>query len=837
MTLKNLLIVTLLCTIFNAYAQTPSTKVSITGEDFYINNQITLKGKSYKGMTLQGLLPNSRMVQGTFDDRNSATRSRWKYPDTGVWDAERNITEFVEAMPLWRAHGLLAITVNFQGGSPQGYSGAQPWHNSGFNADGSLDAAYLKRLERIIKKADELGMVVIVGYFYFGQDERIKDEKAVIAGVKNLTQWLLNTGNQNILIEINNECDLRYDHAILQPARVHELMNLVKSIKLGGRQIPVSTSFTGGEIPTNNVLTASDYILLHGNGVGNPAEIEKMVKTVRSNALYANQPIVFNEDDHYDFEKPANNFLSATKMHASWGYFDYRRANEAFVEGYQNMPVDWGINSARKKAFFALLQKMTSCSPNSILPCENLDVTLPFSLNFNAGIESTIVDKNSAGTGFTMVASYSGTRLPQDGTQTNPSVPGYEPSKLALAGGRLQITTNKGIGYLTNNNQINKLGVQINSTGKLQIETTIVNPFNGGLNQQAGIWFGLTDKTYLKLDIFANKIELRREINDVSSDAVGTSNQDQRVTGTISNLNTKTVRLRLIIDPATNTAEGFYSTNGTTYINIGAGYSVKTLNISGMGLTAGMVYAGIFATHRKSTTPVVYNFDNFNIKSLNISNAAPEFSSNRYNYSITDTVELASVIGNVNSTDVDGEAVTYNIVSGNEDGAFSINNTTGEISVAKVMNSRDQNKYSLQVRATDVRGLYANAAVNIDISAANLVASSDTLSLSSVISQPSARLAPKEAYDMKSEVIMNVYPNPAVGEKIQINITQRSQNEKIKLNLMDMLGRTHEQQNLVTDNQGNVSTSLTSAKRLPAGLYLLQLQTSTDVIERKLVVK
>lgn len=836
MTIKNFLIVTLLCTISNLYAQTPSTKVSITGEDFYINNQITLKGKSYKGMNLQGLLPNSRMVQGTFDDRNSATRSRWKYPDTGVWDAERNISEFIEAMPLWRAHGLLAITVNFQGGSPQGYSGAQPWHNSGFNADGSLDAAYLKRLERIIKKADELGMVVIVGYFYFGQDERIKDEKAVIAAVKNMTQWLLNTGNQNILIEINNECDLRYDHAILQPARVHELMNLVKSIKLGDRQIPVSTSFTGGEIPTNNVLTASDYVLLHGNGVGNPAEIEKMVKTVRINALYKNQPIVFNEDDHYDFDKTANNFLSATKMHASWGYFDYRRTNEAFVEGYQNMPVDWGINSARKKAFFALLQKMTACNPNSVLPCENLDVTLPFSLNFNAGVEGTIVDKNGAGTGFTMVASYSGTRLSQDGTQTNASVPGYEPSKLALSGGRLQITTNKGIGFLTNNNQINKLGVQINSKGKLQLETTIVNPFNGGLNQQAGLWLGLTDKTYVKLDIFANKIELRKETNDVSSDVVGTGNKDQRVSGTISNLNSKTVRLRLIIDPATNTAEGFYSTNGTTFINVGAAYSVKTLSISGMGLTTGMVYAGIFATHRKSTTPIVYNFDDFSIKSLSTSNAAPEFSSNTYNYSIDDSAGLASVVGNITSTGDDGEAVTYSIVSGNEDEAFSINETTGEIAVAKLINGHDQSKYLLEVLATDVEGLSTKAFVNIDILTANIVSNSDSSNLNNVTSQPSARLQPTNAFEM-TETIMNVYPNPATGEKIQINITQQNQKEKIRLNLMDMLGRSHEQQNLITDDQGNVSTSLTSAKRLPAGLYLLQIETSTDVIERKLVVK
>ncbi len=65
---------------------------------------------------------NSRMVQGIYDDRNPETRDRWKYPDTDKWDAERNTREFIAAMPEWRKHGLLAITLNLQGGSPQGYS-------------------------------------------------------------------------------------------------------------------------------------------------------------------------------------------------------------------------------------------------------------------------------------------------------------------------------------------------------------------------------------------------------------------------------------------------------------------------------------------------------------------------------------------------------------------------------------------------------------------------------------------------------------------------------------------------------------------------------------------
>jgi hypothetical protein len=39
----------------------------------------------------------------------------------------------------------------------------------------------MDRLEIIIDRADELGMVVMLGYFYFGQDENLEDEEAVKA--------------------------------------------------------------------------------------------------------------------------------------------------------------------------------------------------------------------------------------------------------------------------------------------------------------------------------------------------------------------------------------------------------------------------------------------------------------------------------------------------------------------------------------------------------------------------------------------------------------------------------------------------------------------------------
>jgi hypothetical protein len=255
------------------------TTVAVEGERFLINGRPTYAGRSWRGMRIEGLLMNSRMVQGIFDDLNRDTRGRWAYPDAKPWDPERNTREFIAAMPSWRQHGLLSFTINLQGGSPEGYSQDQPWHNSAFNANGTLRPDYLRRLERVLDRADELGMAPIVGYFYFGQDERLENDAAVLRGVREATTWLLKKDYRNILVEIANECDNRkYQQPLIKAPRVHELIELAKSIAIDGRRLPVSVSFNGGSIPPPAVVSAADYLLLHGNGVADPDRIARMVR-------------------------------------------------------------------------------------------------------------------------------------------------------------------------------------------------------------------------------------------------------------------------------------------------------------------------------------------------------------------------------------------------------------------------------------------------------------------------------------------------------------------------------------------------------------------------------
>jgi hypothetical protein len=341
------------------------TIVNIEGREFAVNGRPTYAGRTYNGMRVQGLLFNARMVQGIFDDRNPETRGRWSYPD-GPWDPDRNTREFIEAMPLWKAKGLLAFTINLQGGSPEGYSRSQPWVNSAFETDGTLRPDYLSRLARILDRADELGMVAIVGLFYQGQERRMDDEQSVIRAAEGAMDWLVDQRYTHVLIEVANEADnAGFRHDIIKPAggaiRLIERLKARSSGKVAspaGRLL-VSTSLNGGRVPSDALVNAVDFVLLHGNGVSDPARITQMVDETRRLPSYHGQPILFNEDDHFDFGAPQNNMLAALRAYAAWGYFDYRMAGERFDDGYQSVPVNWTISSPRKRAFFELLAKVT----------------------------------------------------------------------------------------------------------------------------------------------------------------------------------------------------------------------------------------------------------------------------------------------------------------------------------------------------------------------------------------------------------------------------------------------------------------------------------------------
>lgn len=111
-------------------------------------------------------------------------------------------------------------------------------------------------------------MVVILGLFYFGQDQYLQDETAIYKAVNNTIQWLLEREYRHVLVEINNECDVQvYTHDCLKPHCVAELITYAQKIHQYERRLLVSTSYKGNTILDVDVIAQADFILMHGNGV------------------------------------------------------------------------------------------------------------------------------------------------------------------------------------------------------------------------------------------------------------------------------------------------------------------------------------------------------------------------------------------------------------------------------------------------------------------------------------------------------------------------------------------------------------------------------------------
>jgi hypothetical protein len=219
---------------------------------------------------------NVRMVNAVFED---ATQPGF--------DADANTGQFVKRIPDYVGHGVLAFTLCLQGGMP-GYEGAV---NSAFAPDGSLRDGYLRRVRRVIEACDRHGAVVILGLYYQRQDQVLKDEAAVRAGVANAAEWVRACGFTNVVLEVANEfAHGGYDHPVLRTAAGEaELIRLAKAAAPG---LLVSTGGMGrGPLPPA-VAEAADFLLIHMNNT----RAEDLPARVAAMRRFG-KPVVCNEDE------------------------------------------------------------------------------------------------------------------------------------------------------------------------------------------------------------------------------------------------------------------------------------------------------------------------------------------------------------------------------------------------------------------------------------------------------------------------------------------------------------------------------------------------------------
>jgi hypothetical protein len=377
MKLPQVAVVAIAGVIAAAPAAAQKTRVGIRGSLFTINGHPTYTpeaGFPKADTNLIGTLLNVRAVQAIFDDANYPQKGSrqnpyksntmgdvaFDYPD-GKWDPERQTDEFVAALPQWRACGLLAFTVNLQGGGPtDGNFGdiapTQPEDNTAFDPQGALKPAYARRLEKVIAAADRAGMVVIVGLYYFGQDERVQvtpDNRYIKRGIENAIGFLKSLPYRNVLIEINNETsDSGYGHSILKASGVVDAVLLAKKAAEG--EFPVSMSWSGGIQPRGSradaALRAADYLMIHTNGE-TPEQVHESIAAFRRWAGY-DRPLMINEDG-----VSTMNLYAAVEEHAGWGFYDQGWNN--YRDGFQSPPTNWTINTPVKWVFFEQVARLT----------------------------------------------------------------------------------------------------------------------------------------------------------------------------------------------------------------------------------------------------------------------------------------------------------------------------------------------------------------------------------------------------------------------------------------------------------------------------------------------
>lgn len=134
------------------------------------------------------------------------------------------------------------------------------------------------------------------------------------------------------------------------------LFGLASNVKAGEPAKPALAAAGKSLSHLTAVSIAGDRFLINGK----PTYEGRMYRGNRIEGLLLNSRMVQGIfDDHFDFDKPVNNFTAAIGEYASWGYFDFRQTTDPMHAGYQSVPVDWSINSPRKLGFFNLLAEIT----------------------------------------------------------------------------------------------------------------------------------------------------------------------------------------------------------------------------------------------------------------------------------------------------------------------------------------------------------------------------------------------------------------------------------------------------------------------------------------------
>ena len=250
----------------------------------------------------RGKLMNVRLTQALFQDEWLTERP---------FDSSANTNRAIEALDVYKRHGVLGVTVSLQGDDP-GYAASGISRQNGFRygpqggtlvsayrPDGSLKAEWMERLERLLRAADQREMVVCLIYFYPGQDEALDLPETLEVAARNVTDWLIDKKFRNVIVDVASGWDEqgdRWGFGQHIPQNIGSMVDKIRERfenKHADFVLPIGASTGGRMMYPASLAGESDVVLLHGDGRPAAEKLDRL----RQYKEYA-RPLLMIEDDN-----------------------------------------------------------------------------------------------------------------------------------------------------------------------------------------------------------------------------------------------------------------------------------------------------------------------------------------------------------------------------------------------------------------------------------------------------------------------------------------------------------------------------------------------------------
>ncbi|MCL2833526.1 MAG: hypothetical protein FWD78_10190 [Treponema sp.] len=147
--------------------------------------------------------------------------------------SEKAAAELINNLGVYASAGLNAISVFFMGNR---YGNVK-----GYRRDAALEPVYAERMAHIIKAADDLGIIVLVGCLYWEESQaKWTDwtQREANLAAANTGDWLRSMDFNNVFIDVDNE-------GMARARAGFDTRELILAAKSGGASCPVASNYIG----------------------------------------------------------------------------------------------------------------------------------------------------------------------------------------------------------------------------------------------------------------------------------------------------------------------------------------------------------------------------------------------------------------------------------------------------------------------------------------------------------------------------------------------------------------------------------------------------------------